>query len=78
MSQVTFTYPCGKEITKEISVEARRTYGDKLNGSRPVKATIVGEVSDEFLYKHMGYVLNPTNYTVIYNGEKFRESFIDD
>ena len=67
MSQVTFTFPCGKEMVQLID-HASVHRGIKYNGSRPIKAEIVGEVSREFINKNIFYVLHPYNRTLIHNG----------
>ena len=77
MSQVIYTYPDNIEVTKEIHPNAHKTYGDKVNGSRPIKAEILGEVSDEFLYKHLRYVLNPRKRIIIHNGKTILELSVE-
>lgn len=66
MAQVTYTYPNGSTITKAVSSLTPRTFGDKIDGVRPIQATIKGEVSDEFLYTFVAKMLDPTNRFIIY------------
>ena len=67
MAKVTFYYEDGGTQVKEIAANSYRCFGIKLNGTRPIKAIIEGEVSDEFI-KSLYYVLHPSGYTIIRNG----------
>lgn len=71
MARVTYIYPCGEEIVKTVAPDAYRTYGDRINGQRPIKIVIKGKVSDEYLFGFARQVLHPINRSLIYKGKEW-------
>jgi hypothetical protein len=68
-SKVVYTYPSGATQELEILPRMYRHHGIRLEGTRPIKAEVFGEISDEFLYRSLRFSLHPVHRLLIVNGK---------